>query len=384
MDIGLIKGKVLQAIEPLRPAAAGASGLGNLSSYGSSRTEAGGELSEYYLVYFLLVDLLGFGYLGQGEKVAWSIPVDLEGRTFSIEHRKLGLGLFASDLPEDETKAREVVRLINRGVKIARPYFDWRAEQAVNDSNVNVVNRSIPLYERFEFFVDQYKAKLTEAETRADERIETKHGSGTIGFALPSFKLRQEAEWLALSAIESFFSWTEHVFIHLAILQGNIVTGNDVKELAKKEWTEKFKAALDINERETKIYYDNLIVIRDQRRNFVAHGSFGKAGEAFRFHSMAGAVPVRLPHHERGGPYSLGGGKGFDDEETIELIQNFISHVWADSLAPARIFLESGLDLVLTMASNGSYGLAMSSVDDMEDFVRYMSYLDDRYSNMDF
>ena len=41
----------------------------------SSRTNGGRSLPEYYLVYFLLVDLLGYKDLGQWEKVAWVIPV---------------------------------------------------------------------------------------------------------------------------------------------------------------------------------------------------------------------------------------------------------------------------------------------------------------------
>jgi hypothetical protein len=42
------------------------------------------------VVYFLLVDLLGFKNLGTFEKIAWSVPVDFEGRAFLIEHRKAG------------------------------------------------------------------------------------------------------------------------------------------------------------------------------------------------------------------------------------------------------------------------------------------------------
>ena len=52
-----------------------------------------GVSPEYYLVYFLLVDLLGFKCYGRGEKVAWSTPVEIEGQHFLIEHRKLGLGV---------------------------------------------------------------------------------------------------------------------------------------------------------------------------------------------------------------------------------------------------------------------------------------------------
>lgn len=73
---------------------------------------------------------------------------------------------------------------------------------------------------------------------------------------MPALALRKRAEWLALSAIDSFFSWTEHVFIHCAILNGKAITGEDVADLADNEWANKFKAAININERESKEFYD--------------------------------------------------------------------------------------------------------------------------------
>src|SRR3990172_12954532 len=101
----------------------------------SSRTNGGRDLPPYYLVYFLLVDLLGFPNLGQWEKVAWTIPVRYRGRLYGIEHRKMGLGIFAPNLDpnarmstapseEAETDAREISALIKKGVVAAESYFE--------------------------------------------------------------------------------------------------------------------------------------------------------------------------------------------------------------------------------------------------------------------
>jgi hypothetical protein len=82
----------------------------------------------------------------------------------------------------------------------------------------------------------------------------------------------------------------------LAVLKGTKTTGGEVAELAGADWSIKFKAALNINDPSTKIYFDKLLVIRRQLRNFVAHGAFGKEGKAFHFHSTAGAVPLAFDH----------------------------------------------------------------------------------------
>ena len=362
-------------IKPLKPVRS--------DFFGGERTNAGRELPEYYLVYFLLVDLLGFENLGTHEKIAWSIPVDLDGQVLFIEHRKLGSGVFSSHDNDAEEEASEVVRLVKKGIRAAQPYFDWRAEMAVKKSEVNVRNKSNQLYERFQFLMDMYEAK------RAESQVTNK--VGPLGTRFPDYQSIRQIEWLALSAIESFFSWTEHVFIHLAVLQGSCTTGDGVKDLAGAEWNSKFKAAFDISDPTIKHYYDELIAIRNQVRNFVAHGSFGKDGEAFLFHSGAGAVPVQLPHRRGQHSYRFRNSlslsrrdRGSSDHEAISLIRDFINYIRSGPLAPAWIFLDGGEDLILTMAQSGEYSLAMESEEAMTEFTEHLSYILAMYENMDF
>ncbi len=374
MDIEAIRQQARAAIRPLKAVSS--------DSFGGTRTKAGRELPEYYLVYFLLIDLLGFDNLGRHEKIAWSIPVDLDGDVLFIEHRKMGLGVFSSYGNDSEAAAGEVVRLVKRGAKVAQPYFDWRAQDAVMTSQVNVRNRSNQLHERFQFLLDLYEAKRTEAE--AAFKV------SSSGFTWPDYGVRRQVEWLALSVIESFFSWTEHVFIHFAILQGKCTTGDDIRKLAGDEWGPKFKAALDIGDPPLKRYYDELISVRNQVRNFVAHGAFGKDGEAFLFHSGAGAVPVLLPHRLGHRSYRFPGSlelsrwnSSTSDHDAIVLIQDFISFIRSGPLAPAWIYLDSGEDLILTMAQSGEYGLAMASEEAMTEFTEGLSYFNDMHANMD-
>jgi len=64
--------------------------------------------------------------------------------------------------------------------------------------------------------------------------------------------MSQNASWVALAAIDAFFAWTEHIFIHLAILQGRITTGEEVATLAESEWKVKLKCAVDITDKVAK------------------------------------------------------------------------------------------------------------------------------------
>lgn len=383
MDIEIVRRKANEAIRPLKSI--------DSMVYGSRRTDAGRELPQPYLVYFLLVDLLDFRCLGKHEKLAWSIPVSLNGQTLFIEHRKFGLGVFTSQDCDDEGVAREIVALVNEGIRAAEPYFDWRAEQAVNDSKVNVRNRCNALYERFQFLLVQYEAKVAEARASRGKVIGRHHAYGGTSFRMLDHQLFQEAEWLAVSVIEGFFSWTEHAFVLLGILQGKCMSAKDVERLAGARWDKKFKTALGLEDPEIKRYYDMLLAIRQQVRNFVAHGAFGKSREAFLFHSDAGAVPVQLPH--RAGEYSYrflrfwesGGQSAVDaDQLAIQEIGNFVDYIRSGPQAPAWLFLDSGSDLVLAHSQDGTYELAMESEESMNSFLEYWTYLEDLYANMDF
>ncbi|WP_228378448.1 hypothetical protein, partial [Chryseobacterium sp. CCH4-E10] len=77
-----------------------------------------------------------------------------------------------------------------------------------------------------------------------------------------------------------------------AILTQKIKTGEEVTKLIDAEWKTKFNTV--ISDDMLKEYYIELLMIRNQVRNFVAHGAFGKDGNAFHFHSGAGAVPVMM------------------------------------------------------------------------------------------
>lgn len=330
------------------------------------RSRAGQSLPPYYLVYFLLVDLLGFRNLGRFDKVAWSVPVEYKGATYLIDHRKMGLGVFADDVEHKEDAIREIVIRIDKAVKKARPYFEWLADQALTRSAVNVTNNSSELFERYEFLIGSFREKAGEARSRAREFVDIKEG----GRRHVGVQLRREARWLALAAIDAFYSWTEHVFIHVAILLGRVTAAADITTLAQADWSTKYKAVFNLGDKTAKRFFDQLVEIRYELRNFTAHGAFGKHGEAYRFHSGAGAVPVSLPNKQGSRRYRLGAGIAFREEEAVELIETFIAYLWSDGREPARIYLhDSELPIILTYATDGTYSNAMSSVEHMGAFL---------------
>lgn len=381
-DLSMLRSRILSAIAPISPINERTIAEENFL-FKAQRTEAGRSLPEYFLCYFLLVDLLGFKNLGKFEKVSWSVPVDYKGLAYLIEYRKLGLGLFAQNAEVQEEDAKVIVKKIIKAVEMAKPFFEWTAQEAARQSALNLLNYHERLFDKFKYFLDQYKEKIGEAEQRSGEKVVTEHRGGGLSISHPSYELRRNAEWLALSAIDSFFSWTEHVFIHIAILNGKVYTGEAVADLANKRWSEKFKFSIGIESEGTKRFYDKLMIIRRQIRNYMAHGAFGKRGEAFEFHSHTGAVPLLLPHQKGSSRFSFYSDPVYDEKKAIDVIEKFIAYLWSGEREPARIYIESGLPLILTAAKDGTYQDAMESAESMEEFVEYLSLQFDQAANMD-
>lgn len=382
-----VRAAAMRALGPVKPAGAGTQADKDFL-FSAKRTDAGRSLPPYFLVYFLLVDLLGFRDLGRFEKISWSVPIDYHGQAFLIEHRKFGIGVFAHDPEHEEGVVREIVIRVHKAVKAARPFFDWLADQAVQNSQVNVVNNSSALFDRLKYFQDAYRGKVQETTNREKEGAvrehETRKSSELAAFLLPGIRFNLEARWLALATIESFFSWTEHVFIHLSILSGRLKTASEVTALAESDWPDKFKKTFDFSEPKAKHHFDQLMALRRELRNFVAHGAFGKQREAFRFHSSAGAVPVLLPHRVGSRRFTLGEGLAFDPATALLVIEDFISFLWTGSRAQAEIYIQqSGLPVILTLAADGTYSNAMESSKSMAELVKQLSHQFDQAANMD-
>ncbi|PND18355.1 hypothetical protein CN934_28365 [Ensifer sp. MMN_5] len=197
-------------------------------------------------------------------------------------------------------------------------------------------------------------------------------------------RLRTEARWLGLATIEAFFSWTEHVLIHIGIIRGVLASADEVARAAEADWATKFKLAVDLTDARAKGLYDELLRARKELRNFVAHGSFGKEGEAFHFHSSAGAVPVRLPDPVGSRNFSFGQTSSFDVTSALISIEGFIAHLWDGPRAPAKIYIQDyELPLIMTMVRDGTYAKAMASIEEMEHFAHHLAGEMDNAANMD-
>ena len=191
---------------------------------------------------------------------------------------------------------------------------------------------------------------------------------------------------MAISCIEAFFSWTEHLFVHLAIIRQGLSKGEEVTKLIEKaEWKEKFKSAIPIDSsKKGKYFFHKLIEVRRKLRKYPAHRAFGKNGEAFEFHSAAGAVPVWINQEKERNKFSITGYLSLVEQDAIELIEEFIKFLWTGDTKPAMYYTqECRLPAILPFVSEGKYALACKSMKSMKEFTEAIQMRFDSARDMD-
>lgn len=385
VDIGQIKLNAEQILRPIKPIDSQTK-IDKDFWFKAQRSIHSVRLQPYYLIYFLFFELLDYKDLGPFEKVAWGFFLDYNGKVFLIEYRKLGIGVFIQCKDEEE-EAGEIVNLINRAIKKITPFFDFIVEKAIEDSKLNVRNNNIELFSRYEYLKKLYKEQFTYYQENKGEykinKVKTESGEYTERVSL-SYEFRKNSNWLAISCIEAFFSWTEHLFIHIAIVGNGLCNGEELTKLIGAEWKVKFNKAIPNHDPFIKKTYDELLVVRQQLRNFVAHGAFGKDGNAFTFHSGAGAVPVLMTHNRTENRFSLTGHLNFNDEVVVKLIEDFVDYLWNSPLKQVMCYTQKyGLPSILTYAEDGTYKKAIESFESMEEFSTNLRQQIDDSLNMD-
>jgi len=378
--------QVLEILHPMKPLAEARLGDFDLPYFGY-RSAAGNELPVYYLVFFLLHDLLDFPYIGQQEKLAWSFPIEYGDELVTIDYRKFGVGIFINNEKNQEL-AWEIVRKIKRAINLAKPFFDLIAEEAVQKSELNVNNRCEELFDRYEYLLTEYKktqGELEKVKGQTRKVVENVEGFGSVTKIVRlDIEFLRKSNWLAISCIEAFFSWTEHLFVHLAIVSELMFDGLQVSKLIAGEWKDKYRAAIPAGSKEADKFYNELLIIRQQLRNFVAHGAFGKDGNAFVFHSDTGGVPVIMHYKKNHNKYSLQGDLAFRDDEVIKIIEEFILFLWKDDIGIVMQHVQKyGLPSILMCAKDGQYEFAKTDIDTMIRFCDDMQYRIDQAGNMD-
>ena len=94
-------------------------------------------------------------------------------------------------------------------------------------------------------------------------------------------------------------------------------------------------------------------------------------------------MPLLMPHQKGSARFSMQSGIEFNEEEAIKVVKEFMEFYWESDMFPEVIYIQSSMPTILHYASDSTYARAMSSTEDMESFVEYLTRLQEQSANMD-
>ncbi len=334
------------------------------------------------LVEFLFKMLLGFPAYGPAEKLRWEILFQFQNIPCAFALEKSGLHLYIScnarrTAEETNQLKKEIVRKVQKAIrqveKILRPF----SEEQLAQNNVTIDNHSHRLKERYEYF----RLKATETAYPVDIRSQ-----GLAGVLNNQVKNKKTLLFNSVAMLDAYFSYLEHLFVLLAPLR--LDDFKIVDFIFNKKLTDKFDLLFKLKEnKKAKGYHDKLLKIKEEFRNYFAHGNFEKKGASLYIHlPHIGAIPAQLS--------KAGNNPHFEffpiNNETFENICIFIDdfNSWLSSSASGVAneiqIIGSGLSMPCDKKSILEMKEAIKTPESLEAYLRHESEMCDKHDNMDY
>lgn len=339
------------------------------------------------MVFLALVTILGFKYLGKGEKVLWTIPIFYKTIPFQLHHRKFGFTVEAENPRDSSTQelAREMLAALTKGIGFAEKVLEPMISLQIKEGNISIPNHFHQLDRRYRFF---RKKALRAYRQPSSKPKEFRDAQGNItGRSFDFGKAEREGFNFAVAMLGAYFSRLEHALVLLLAFGDYDPRSDDLARFIGMIWSDKFKRLLRVHsDPNKKRIYDDLRHIKERYLNTFSHGGFEKAGASLFFHvPYLGPVPVQMSQFGKSVHYSLFPLDLHSFSETLEILDRTDSLLAKDKATKYGMkFIDAGLAVSFSKASRASYAKAMESESAFRSFIDYSSHVADIYANMDF
>jgi hypothetical protein len=312
-----------------------------------------------------------------------------------FSHRKFGLraavGGASSQAAADALVADCLDRLNAAFPVVSKHLIRPRLDAAIDRDEVSVTNM-------FPYFAAMYEHLRSTSQRSAAEaihlrpmRTELRNGSMT---SYPAVDRARQAEFEAHGALFAFFSMVEHLLLIERTFAEFDPATERLSDFLRMNWSNKFKAVIDMSHREAKTTYDTLKTLVEENRNPAAHGGIDRRATNLAVHLPGyGAVPVGV---HRGAsppcytfhpelprelfPFGDEAGTAAPGWDALDRVTTWIENA---QLVSAYQYGKSGLPLLFDPRSRAEAGQAWGDTDAVEQMIRRRAWLVDQAANMD-
>lgn len=324
-----------------------------------------------YMVFVVFVSLLEMPYIGKGEKIAWTIPVQFHNELFLLSHRKLGFEI-ATDCNQDAISDEFVRRLLN-ACEIGDHLLEPFVRSQVQSGHVLIPNQYHNHRNRYLFFRTQATSMFTSPPPKLGEIGE--------GHNWDPYLPTRQGFYYAQAMLDAYFNYLEHVMVLLLVFEQ---LPTDLSNFISANWTAKFKTIFKLKSNPAMMrQYDALRKIKERFRNTFSHGGFERDEQSLFFSVPGfGYVPLTLSRFENSVHFSLFPIDNSSYQNVCNIIDAFESEVDRDALMKRKFeVIKAGLDI--RWADKNGYEAAVQSDEELLEFIEHESYIWATNANMD-
>jgi len=346
------------------------------------------EIQVPELIQFIFSNILNYTVMGPGEKLRWQVRFFYENidATFALE--KFGLRLYLSSPTEDQEKLikikNEITGKLSRLIlKAEKHIFTPFAKHQIKERNFTIANHYHKFENRFDFFRNKATNDYIPEVQKGNESI---HELARKFNALQEYKYEQS--YYAIAMLDAYFSFLEHLFVLILPIAEKPCKKYDLVQFISSFWSQKYKVLFDVKKnRKAKEFYDQLNELKENFRNYYAHGGFEKNGESLYFHFPGiGALPAKLSSKKNEPHFDF---FPIDDTSTshmIKVIDKFDEWLRSDDsgVKYAVRYAESGLDMPCDSQHIDEIICSMTNIQEFDKLLEKYSHVTDMHDNMDY
>jgi len=326
------------------------------------------------LVFFLLNKMMEYKMGQRYNKMRWILYFLYKNKKCAITLEKFGLRLYL----ENKEDSKNIIKQINKAINyIEKKILQDYAKKQMKSGNLTISNHFNMLSNMYYFFREEAKEIYAKKEPDLDIHnmpsfLNSLLVKNYIGF------------YYSFSMIEAYFSRFEHFLIY-CLFFNNRNKAKDIYDFYNKDFFKKFREVFPLDIKENKLFYDEIIIIKEKYRNTFSHGMFGKNGESFCFQlDNAGVIPANLSKSKDSLHFNFVPMDNIKYKEICEQFDKIDNWLKLKSSQFAWKYAESGLSLSFTDEFYNRVFSYLGTIEDFQEFIRVEEIYNDMIENADY
>lgn len=334
------------------------------------------------LVLFLLREVMGFQWSGQGEKVRWSVYLSVAGEPVAFELRKFGFTILRRN--QSLVSIERIRGQLHCALKVLEDALQPLAQGQIEFGRVTIANRYAEFNGRYQFFRDNADRCFSQAGRPPVDQGEVQ---GFVEAVNAQLRAGREGFFYSTAMIDAYFSCLEHRLILLRAFSGRPLAPGELIEMLVAKWDDKLKDVLAVvGHRTNELLLGRLRGIKERIRNPFAHGGVeNDRGSLFFQLPGVGAIPANFYRFKNSVHFNFNPIGSNDHAATCAVFDELDSVLETGSLAAPHRLLTSPIDPAFDAATLAEYAdVVAGDAEGIEQYIDAWTANWERHVNMDY